>query len=209
MEQKNLQLERLVFFSDAVVAIAITLLALEIKIDPPRSGHLRFADIGDHWRTFAGFGLSFFNIAIFWARHHTFFIYINRIDERLLWYNILWLLFIVLLPFSTALMSTYFADTPAMVIYSGCILLIAIWQNAIWDYASGKGYLDLEKTSAQADQSIRTFCNLEMTNSSISLIVAFFSPLIAFLLLTTKVLFFVLFRQYWNRAGRFKQRPAS
>ena len=209
MEEKNLQIERLVFFSDAVVAIAITLLALEIKIEPTQSGHLNYADIWAQWRTFAAFGLSFFNIAIFWARHHTFFVYINRMDERLLWWNILWLLFIVLLPFSTSLISNYFSDPPAMVIYSLCLLLIAVWQNAIWDYASDKGYLNQEKISAKVDQSIRTFCNLEMTNSTLGACVAFFSPVIAFILLSTKVLFFGLFRPYWVRVRRSTKPPVS
>jgi len=88
MDEKNLQLERLVFFSDAVAAIAITLLALDIKIEHTHSGHLLFSDIKDQWKTLAAFFLSFFNIANFWKTHHTFFGHINKIDERLLWFNI-------------------------------------------------------------------------------------------------------------------------
>jgi len=73
MEEKNLQLERLVFFSDAVVAIAITLLVLDIKIEHTETGHLQFKDIWNQWHKMLAYGLSFFNIANFWKAHHTFF----------------------------------------------------------------------------------------------------------------------------------------
>src|SRR5262245_13886802 len=132
MEIKNLQLERLVFFCDAVVAIAITLLALDLRIEHTPSGHLHFADLGELWGTFSAFCLSFINIANFWKNQHTFFAYIRKIDERLLWFNIWWLFFIVLLPFSTSLVSGYFFDTPAIFVYSLNTFLISVFQNMIW-----------------------------------------------------------------------------
>lgn len=211
MDEKNLQLERLVFFSDAVVAIAITLLALDIKIEHTESGHLRFADIWAQWRSFAAFGLSFFNIANLWKTHHTFFAYINRIDERLLWWNIGWLLFIVLLPFSTSLVSTYFSDVPAMVLYSLNVLLVTICQNAIWDYSSAAGYLHKEKVSTLFGTQVRAFCNLDMINSALGLLVAFFNPTIAFILLVTKLPMIVLASLYlWpTRKRSASSQPAQ
>jgi uncharacterized membrane protein len=75
MKEKNLELERLVFFSDAIVAIAITLLALDLKVEPASGGHLTFADVGNAWEKFLAFFLSFFIIAIFWKIHHEFYTY--------------------------------------------------------------------------------------------------------------------------------------
>ena len=106
-KEKNLELDRLVFFSDAVVAIAITLLALDLRFEPGRAD-ISFNDIAILWPRFAAFTLSFVLIAVFWKIHHEFFFFIRKIDSTLLWYNIFWLFFIVILPFSTTLVSGYF-----------------------------------------------------------------------------------------------------
>jgi len=75
-------------------------------------------------------------IALFWLIHHKFFRYIIRIDQKLLRFNLIWLFFIVLLPFSTTLASNYFGQPAAVFVYSINILLITIFQNTIWDYVS-------------------------------------------------------------------------
>lgn len=67
--EKNLSLERMVFFCDAVVAIAITLLALDLRVEHTAGARLQFSDILAHWKTFAAFFLSFFNIATFWSSY--------------------------------------------------------------------------------------------------------------------------------------------
>ncbi len=204
-EEKNLQLERLVFFSDAVVAIAITLLALEIKIGHTEGEHLQFSDIWKQGKTFLAFFLSFFNIANFWKINASFFSYIRKLNEKLMWFNIGWLLFIVLLPFSTSLVSNYFSDVPAMSIYCLNISLIAIFQNLIWDYASDKQLVDPEKLNGFMDSRLRIFCNLDMFNSLIGFVVSFFSPRFAFILLFTKLPMFVIMGIYYRRqrkAGR-------
>jgi len=80
-EGKNFQLERLVFFSDAVVAIAITLLALELKIEHTASGYLTFVDLANNWQKFAAFFLSFISIAIYWKVHHEFYTFIKTVNS--------------------------------------------------------------------------------------------------------------------------------
>ncbi|CAN5179011.1 TMEM175 family protein [soil metagenome] len=206
---KNLQLERLVFFSDAVVAIAITLLALDIKIEPIPSGHLSFSNIWGEWKVFSAFLLSFINIANFWKTHHAFFAHIKKIDERLLWYNIVWLFFIVLLPFSTSLVSSYFFDTPAIFLYSLNILLIASFQNLIWDYASDTTWLSDQKpnryeflkentTTDFMISQYRLFCNLDMINALVALVLSFLSPAVAFISLFTKLPLIVVARLFYG-----------
>lgn len=187
MEKKNIQIERLIFFSDAVVAIAITLLALDIKISPLKSGHLHFSDLLVEWRTFLAFTLSFLNIANYWKTHHSFFAYIHKMDERLLTNNIMWLFFIVLLPFSTTLVSGYFSDTAAIFTYSLNLFIISVFQNNIWDYSSKKGFQNKEVVTEEIASRLRLFCNLDMLNALIAIAISFIAPEIAFILLFTKL----------------------
>ena len=103
------QLERLILFTDAVFAIAITLLVIELKV--PRLEHRT-----EHEATnallrlipeFIGFLISFFIIAIYWAAHHHIFRFVRHLDGKLIWLNIAFLLSIVLMPFTTAYQSEY------------------------------------------------------------------------------------------------------
>ena len=198
-DEKNLQLERMVFFCDAVVAIAITLLALDIKINPTASGHLAFSDILAEWKTYAAFILSFLNIASFWKTHHSFFSHIKKTDEKMLWYNIGWLFFIVTLPFATSLVSSYFFGTPAIFIYSLNILMIACFQNMIWDYAAmNKGFISPEFIDEPTISRIRVYCNLDMINGVLALGLSFLSPLLAFLFLFTKLPMIILAKFYYR-----------
>ena len=186
MKEKNLELERLVFFSDAIVAIAITILVFNLKITGDEGKHFTFADLLQAWPKFLAFFLSFFIIALFWQVHHQFFFYIRGINETLMWNNIAWLLFVVLLPFSTTLISTHFKDPAAMVVYCGNVLFINYFQNNIWDYAS----IRPEFLKPDIDQRIVVFyrraCNVAMINSLISLALAFFFPVAAFIILVAR-----------------------
>ncbi|HSZ84882.1 MAG TPA: TMEM175 family protein [Puia sp.] len=209
MEEKDLQLERTVFFCDAVVAIAITLLAFNIKIERINE-HLSFADIARQWKIFVAFILSFFNIANFWKTHQTFFSHIKKMDETLLWFNILWLLFIVLLPFSTSLISVYFSDVPAMFVYCLNTLLVTIFQNNIWDYASARpDFIKPESTNKINASHIRLYCNLEMVNAIVALILCFFRPRLAFILLFTKLPMLLLAGIFLRREKRKLKKQAN
>ena len=181
--EKNLQLERLVFFCDAVVAIAITLLVFNLKLDHLPAGHLRFADLAGSWQKLLAFFISFLNIAIFWTIHHSFFAHIKKVDVKLLRYNLYWLFFIVIIPFSASLISSYFYDTPAIFAYSLNIFLVTLFQNQIWDYVAAKPAFLKDGISATMVYDYRLSCNVAMINGLLSVGVSFISPLAAFVLL--------------------------
>lgn len=192
MKETKLELDRLVFFSDAVVAIAITLLALDLKIETAINGHLTFADLGKAWPKFNGFFLSFVIISLFWRIHHNFFSHIKDIDSKLMRLNIRWLLFIVLLPFSTSLISSHLYDKPAILFYCLNVLFITFVQNRIWSYVTIKPGFLKENTSRSAIYENRLYCNVAMINALIATAISFINPLAAFVILFARppMLFF-------------------
>jgi uncharacterized membrane protein len=93
--------ERLVFFSDAVVAIAITLLALDLHVPGGRTTAEFRHDLGRNFDDYLGFLISFAVIANHWFSHHRIWGNVTRVTGRLAQWNMLWLLMIVLTPFAT------------------------------------------------------------------------------------------------------------
>src|SRR5450631_3763022 len=112
--KKEFQLERLILFSDAVFAIAITLLVIELKIpEIPRQWvtETKLVEIlANLIPKFVGFLISFFIIGLFWTIHHRMFGYVVNYNPKLLWLNLIFLLFIVIMPFSTSFYSEYISN---------------------------------------------------------------------------------------------------
>jgi uncharacterized membrane protein len=98
--------ERLVFFSDAVVAIAITLLAIDLPVPEGNTVHAFWLSVRDNDGRYLAFLISFATIAVAWSRHHDVFRYLKRIDSRFRTINMAWLMMIVLNPFATKLLTS-------------------------------------------------------------------------------------------------------
>ena len=97
-----MELERLVFFSDAVIAIAITLLVVTLAI-PEATENVGDALL-DRWPQMLSYVLSFLVIGVFWMAHHRIFRYVATIDQRLIWLNLLFLMCVAFIPFPTAVL---------------------------------------------------------------------------------------------------------
>jgi uncharacterized membrane protein len=105
--------DRLIFFSDAVVAIAITLLALELPVPAGRTTHDFWSSARRYDGHYLAFLISFVVIAAAWSQHHHVMRYAERSDDRLRTYNMLWLLTVILNPFATKLLTTEGNDSTA------------------------------------------------------------------------------------------------
>src|SRR3954469_10299708 len=116
-------------FSDGVLAIAITLLVLELPFEKVSDGDLAHA-LGEHWARFAAYGLSFLGIGILWLHHHAIFSAVARVDRTLVLLNLLVLFAAAFLPFPTALVGDYLPRggedaSIALVLYSGTWTLVS------------------------------------------------------------------------------------
>ena len=140
--RKEFQLERLILFSDAVFAIAITLLVIEIKIpEIPRNivtDNILGEKLLELIPKFIGFLISFLLIGQYWTVHHRMFGYVTNFTQRLVWLNILFLLAVALMPFSTGFYSEY-AGLPIItpvIFYTSNIALLGIVNFYMWRYIS-------------------------------------------------------------------------
>jgi uncharacterized membrane protein len=97
--------ERLTFFADAVIAIAITLLALDLPVPEGRTNHEVLHEVAVHRGEYISFLISFFVIGRFWTVHHRVFRFVNRLDGRLSAFSLLWLMMMVITPFATRVLS--------------------------------------------------------------------------------------------------------
>jgi uncharacterized membrane protein len=97
--------DRLTLFSDAVVAIAITLLAIDLPAPTGATGSAFLHSVKDNSGHYWAFLLSFWAISGAWSRHHDIFQHTIRIDARLRQLDMLWLLMIVLTPFAARLLT--------------------------------------------------------------------------------------------------------
>jgi uncharacterized membrane protein len=137
--QDKKSLERIEFFSDAVMAIAITLLVIDLKLpDIPvtqaaRELPLRLTELTPR---IISFMISFSVIAIYWTSHHRYFSYIERYDGRLIGLNFVFLFFIALMPFFASLLGQYGFNPVGVISYSLLIAMIGFSIGAIWIYAS-------------------------------------------------------------------------
>lgn len=124
-EQSRLRVE---LFSDAVFAVAITLLVLDLPLTKA-SGSLLHA-LADRWASFAGFGISFALLGCVWVSHYRLLRRAPRIDGALLFLNLLVLMSIVLVPFGTSTIATFVTSSGdqshlAAALFAGILVFMA------------------------------------------------------------------------------------
>jgi uncharacterized membrane protein len=104
------QTGRVEAFSDGVMAIAITLLVLDLKVPTAAEvseGGSLLAALLSHWPAYLAYLAAFLTIGIIWLNHRTFVDRVSRFDNRMQWLNLALLLGVATLPFPTALMAAY------------------------------------------------------------------------------------------------------
>ena len=124
-------------FSDGVFAVAITLLIFNIQVDKTAPGEL-FNALMAAWPKYAAYVASFLTIGVMLMNHHGLFTRIARLNRPLLFLNLLLLMAIVFLPFSTAQLGANILvpqDAPtAASFYAASAVLIAVFFNGFWAY---------------------------------------------------------------------------
>jgi uncharacterized membrane protein len=137
---------RLETFADGVIAIAITLLILEVKVPDHEDGVPLVHQLLDMWPSYAGYAVSFLAIGVIWINHHHMFKLIERTSHAFLILNVVFLMTIAFLPWPTALVAQYVREAPgdraaATFTYGLTMVAIAVMFNVVWRYAVARGLL--------------------------------------------------------------------
>jgi uncharacterized membrane protein len=119
--------ERLTFFADAVVAIAITLLALDLPKPEGTTNHEVLSFVVGHRDEYLAFLISFAVIGAHWRGHHRTFRYVTVLGGRLAWLTLWWLLFMVITPFATRVLTGDGAFQSRFIFYAAVQALAGVF----------------------------------------------------------------------------------
>jgi uncharacterized membrane protein len=148
-------------FSDGVLAVAITLLALDLHVAP---GSTRlWTQVVHQWPSFAAYAVSFYVIGVIWVTHHGLFALMTRVDRVLLFENLLLLMFVVAMPFTTATLADFIqsphpADARAAVLLYGLSDIgMAFSFTAMFSRVVHHGLLEVPVGREAARRAVRRF----------------------------------------------------
>ena len=176
--------DRMEAFTDGVIAIAITLLTLDLHVplhDVAGNDSQVWRALLDSWPNFVAFLMSFIVVGIIWINHHTMFTHIQRTDSNLVLYNTFFLLTVSVLPFTTALLAEYLGhegERAAVLVYNGWFILVALAFNLLWRHSRSAGLRDAEIDSVVTREAERRAL-LGIPIYTALFLVALFSPTIS------------------------------
>jgi uncharacterized membrane protein len=187
---------RLEAFSDGVFAIAITLLVLDIHVPPPGEGSLG-RELLAQWPSYAAYIISFLTIGIIWINHHAAFSRLRSVDHSILILNLLLLLSVGILPFTTSLMATYLKEGSgeglAAAVYGASFLLM----GAVFVLVNRQILLrrpQLLREPMPPDVARRTlhFAALGQIPYALAVVLAFISPYITLAICAACAIYYAL-----------------
>jgi uncharacterized membrane protein len=191
---QEVSVDRLLTLSDGVFAIALTLLVLDLHL--PTVSHGLWHAVLNEWPEYLSYALSFLIIGIIWAQHHMMFRYVRRTDHVFILINVVFLMWVAVVPFPTALLARYLHNAgerqTAIAIYSGLFVVGGVLVNLGWIYAS-RGNRLIVSSLGRAKIRKLTLNNLPgPALYLVAFILAFISPLASIVLIALINLFYAV-----------------
>jgi uncharacterized membrane protein len=186
MEKETVRIEG---FSDAVFAIAVTLLVLDLHIPEEhliKNGNDLLIFIKNQWPAYLAFILSFFSIFIMWVNHHKIFKQIYSRNSAIMFANGLILFLVSSVSYPTALLARYFngeASSVVVAIYTGIFVLINFAYNLLWFLASRNKELLRPGITDAAIRKIRNNYLYGFPIYLIALIFSFWAPTLSLIII--------------------------
>ncbi|UCH14549.1 MAG: DUF1211 domain-containing protein [Bacteroidales bacterium] len=181
--------------ADGVFTVAMTLLVLELSIPVIREATNQdlTATLLSMWPKFLSYALSFLILGVFWIIHHFIFDSVRYYDTTLAWLNIMFLLFVALVPFTTSLLGEYFLEITPTIIYGVQLLLMFIMGFSLYSYISSKKSLVDSEISPKIVKGAKKMGYLYFTILLAAIIIALFNTLISTCIYGLIVILFIIF----------------
>jgi uncharacterized membrane protein len=174
----QLHTNRIEALSDGVFAIVMILLILEVHVPETSHGSLA-AGLRDLWLKFLCYVIGFVTLGVYWVAHHLHFYTIKRADRGLLWINIIFLMCVGLVPFSTALLGEHYTDRAASVFFAANMILIGLTLYWHWAYATAGRRLVGDGTPLPLVAKVKQVILIGPAVYAAAILLAFVSPLIS------------------------------
>jgi uncharacterized membrane protein len=173
---------RIAALVDGIFAVAMTLLVLDLKLPEGT----KMSNDPAVWRQlfeltgrFSTYSLSFIVLGIFWIGHHSLFHFVRRVSRDMLWLNLLFLLFITLLPFSTNLLSGHSHLQTPVVVYGINLLLVCFISLLQLSYLGRHPELSHDQLTPSWIANVRRRIVIPMVIVVTSIAISFYNPNIA------------------------------
>jgi uncharacterized membrane protein len=191
LESLGLTKTRIEALSDGVFATLMTVLVLGLDIST-RTEPTIFQQISAISGHILVYGLSFLVLGVYWVGHHNMFHYIKRTTRGFLWVNILFLMSVGIIPFSTTVYGPHIGDAQAIVFYGSNMIAASLFLYLIWWYSTR--YREL--TEKNLDPHLVSSVDRRILTGPVIFLIgiglAFVFPLSSFILFISAIIYFIL-----------------
>jgi len=192
-EKRDLSPERMLFFSDGVFAIIITILVLEIKVPELGSGTPLSESVAEMRPSIMAFIVSFLIVGMYWVAHRSVFSQVRFVDRNTIWINLLFLMPTAMVPFAAGVLAEYGDQPEALHVYGAVLIASSVFLLALDSYLGlHQGLLWQSEDSQTRRLSMLTYGG-PLLVYIIAMVAAVWAPLFAIVLFfSVPVLYFLL-----------------
>ncbi len=199
---------RLEALTDGVFAIVMTLLVLELSVPAITEGSTHtglWPRLIDMWPKFLSYAVTFLMLGFMWIIHHRQFSHIKGMDNVLAWINIIALMFVALLPFSTSLLGEHIDEQVAVLIYGSNLIACTIARYISWLYATGNYRLVDKDIDPREVKMPKVWLPMGGVVFIVGMGVSFLSTIASVYVFAASLLFFAVRSTLYYRVGTLRQ----
>ncbi len=194
--------------TDGVFAIVMTLLVLELSVPVIVESSVH-AELGkrllDMWPKFLTYVVTFLMLGLQWFHHHRQFSKIKQADSILVWINIIYLLFVAILPFSTSILGEYIEEKIPVFIYGGNFIACWIFRYILWSYATGNKQLIDRNIDLHEVKTLKIIYLIGIFVFMIGMGIAFLNTIASIFIFTLMLIFLIVSSMIYYRVSAIQK----